>query len=85
MEILGGKIEAVGKALAPLSALAGGTLVGIAKSSMDFEDAWVGVTKTVEGSEEELKRVRQDIIDLSKTTGISKNEIARCITSSTDN
>ena len=85
MQVLGGKIEAVGRALAPLSAFASGTLLGIAKSSIDFEDAWTGVTKTVEGSEEELHRVRQDIIDLSKATGISKNEIARCNTSSTDN
>ena len=85
MQVLGGKIEAVGRALAPLSAFAGGTLAGITKSSIDFEDAWTGVTKTVEGSEEELHRVRQDIIDLSKATGISKNEIARCNTSSTDN
>lgn len=85
MQILGGKIEAVGRTLAPLSAFATGTLVGIAKSSIDFEDAWTGVTKTVEGSEEELHRVRQDIIDLSKATGISKNEIARCNASSTDN
>lgn len=85
MQVLGGKIEAVGKALAPLSAFATGTLVGIAKTSIDFDDAWTGVTKTVEGSDEELRRVRQDIIDLSKSTGISKNEIARCNTNGTDN
>lgn len=76
LQKVGKEIEEVGKKLKVVSAVAGGALVGIAKASMDFEDAWVGVTKTVEGSEKELNTVRQSIIDLSKETGISKNEIA---------
>lgn len=77
LKTLGSKVEAVGKSLRVVSALAGGALVGIAKSAMDFEDAWVGVTKTVEGTDTTpLEKVRQDIIDMSKETGIAKGEIA---------
>ena len=76
MQTLGSKIEGVGRSLRVISGLASGALIGIAKIAMDFEDAWVGVTKTVEGSEEELNNVRQSILELSKATGISKNDIA---------
>lgn len=76
MQTLGSKIEGVGRSLKVVSGLASGALIGIAKTAMDFEDAWVGVTKTVEGSEEELNNVRQSILELSKATGISKNDIA---------
>lgn len=72
----GNKVSAVGQKLMPLSMATGALLTGAVKSAADFEHAWVGVTKTVEGTDEELAKVRQDIIDLSKATGISKNEIA---------
>lgn len=70
---VGDKITAVGEKLKWVSGLAAGALVGIVKTSADFEDAWVGVTKTVEGADDAL---RQEIIDMSKMTGVSKNEIA---------
>lgn len=76
MQSVGKKLEKASSDLKVISAAAAGALVGIVKTSSDFEDAWVGVTKTVEGTEEELAKVRQEIIDMSKATGISKNEIA---------
>lgn len=76
MQGLGNKLKKAGDDLKWISATAAAALVGIAKTSISFEDAWVGVTKTVEGTEEQLAKVRQEIIDMSKATGISKNEIA---------
>lgn len=73
---VGNKVTELGKKLSRISTIAAGALIGIVKTSADFEDAWVGVTKTVDGTAEELAQVRQEIIDMSKTTGISKNEIA---------
>lgn len=73
---IGDKITDVGKKLAPVSAAASGLLVGITKSAIDFEDAWVGVTKTVEGTPEQLEKVRQEILKMASTTGIAKEEIA---------
>lgn len=73
---IGNGLKKTGDDLKWISVTAAGALAGIVKSSVSFEDAWVGVTKTVEGTEEELAKVRQEIIDMSKATGISKNEIA---------
>ena len=83
MRSLGKSVKNIGKSMQSMaddfkwiSATAAGALAGIVKTSVDFEDAWVGVTKTVEGTEEQLAKVKQEIIDMSKATGISKNEIA---------
>ena len=76
MQTLGSQVEAVGRSLQIVSGLATGALVGIVKTSMDFEHAWTGVTKTVDGTDEELNNVRESILSMSKATGISKNEIA---------
>ena len=75
-EEVGKKITEVGEKLKVVSLVATAGLGAIIKTSVGFEDAWVGVTKTVDGTEEELAKVRQEIIDMSKATGISKNEIA---------
>lgn len=83
MKSLSKSLQGIGKGLKQagddlkwISATAAAALAGIVKTSVSFEDAWVGVTKTVEGTEEQLARVKQEIINMSKVTGISKNEIA---------
>lgn len=76
VQAFGKKVVEVGNKLRGLSLAAAGLLGGIVKTSADFEHAWVGVTKTVNGTDEELAQVKQEIIELSKATGISKNEIA---------
>ena len=76
VETFGSKIENIGKKIAPVSAIAATALVGITKAGMDFETAWTGVTKTVDGTDEELATVRQEILNLSKTTGTASEEIA---------
>lgn len=69
----GKKVTDVGNKLRWLSLAAAGLLGGIVKTAADFEDAWVGVTKTVDGADNTL---RQSLIDMAKMTGVSKNEIA---------
>ena len=46
------------------------------KQASDFESAWTGVTKTVDGTDEQLKNLRQGIIDLSEKIPSSTKEIA---------
>lgn len=52
------------------------SLLGLsAKTAIDFEDAFVGVKKTVEGTDEQLEQIRKDIINLSKAIPISTTEL----------
>ncbi len=68
MQSVGDKISNVGKSLTPLSAAASGIFVGASKAAIDFEDAFAGVKKTVDGTDEQLSTIRQGILDLSKST-----------------
>lgn len=77
MQDLGNKISDVGKKLMPISALAGGALVGVIKSASDWETAWVGVTKTVDGTEEQMSKLEQDLMNMAVATGVSKDELAK--------
>ena len=72
----GQKAEAAGRKLMPLSAGAAAVGVASVKAASDWESAWVGVTKTVDGTDEQLKKVETGILDLAKTTGTSATEIA---------
>lgn len=76
MKDVGEKIENVGQKLIPVSTAAAGALVGVSKGAIDFETAWTGVTKTVNGSEEELEAIRQGILDLGQSTASSAEDIA---------
>lgn len=58
-----------------LSAGAGSLLGLSAKTAIEFEDAFVGVTKTVEGTDEELNQIRDDIMSLSKKIPIATTEL----------
>lgn len=65
----GQSIDAITKPIQLVSvALAAGG-VASAKFAIDFEDNFANVKKTVDGTEPQLEKVRQGIIDLS-TTGI---------------
>lgn len=73
---VGDNIEKVGNKLSILSA--GITAVGVAslKSSISFESAWAGVTKTVDGTEEQMKKLREGILELSTQLPSTAEEIA---------
>lgn len=44
-------------------------------SAIDFESSWTGVTKTVDGSEEQMASIKQGLIDLSERTASSVDDI----------
>ena len=73
---LGEKVSKLGEKFAKFSAASAAALGGIAKVAIDFESAWTGVTKTVDGTDEELAQVREGILKLASATGTSSSEIA---------
>ena len=76
MQTLGDSITNVGKKLTIVSAAASAALVGVAKSAIDFETAFTGVTKTVDGTDEELENIKEGLFDLSESTASSATDIA---------
>lgn len=72
----GEKIEKVGNKLSVVSAgivaVAGGSL----KASIDFESAFTGVEKTVDGTTEQLEELKQGILDMSTQLPSSAVEIS---------
>ena len=72
----GSKIEAAGKKLAPLSALAAGGLTAGIKAAKDWESAFTGVKKTVEATEEQYEDLADAIQEMATRTSSSSEEIA---------
>lgn len=72
----GSKIENVGNKLSVVSGIVGGIAVASLKASVDFETAFAGVVKTVDGTEEQLSNLRQGILDMSTELPTSATEIA---------
>lgn len=73
---VGDKIDKVGNKLSVLSAGVTAVAVASLKASISFESAWTGVTKTVDGTEEQLNDLRQGILDLSTQIPSTAEEIA---------
>ena len=70
---------AIGDITKPLQFAAAGTLaLGVAsgKAAMDYETAFTGVRKTVDGTEEQLAAVDKGLKEMSKTTPVSAAELA---------
>lgn len=59
-----------------LSLLSGGLLSASAYEAISFEDAWTGVTKTVEGTDEQLAIVNDGLKNLATTTASTYQDIA---------
>ncbi len=76
IESLGNKINKVGNGLSVISAgivaIAGAAL----KASIDYESAFAGVVKTVDGTEEQLNEIKQGILDMSTELPTAATEIA---------
>lgn len=53
-----------------------GALTAATKEAIEFESAFTGVTKTVEGTDEQLNRIKQGIKDLAKEIPSSTTEIS---------
>ncbi len=76
MKDLGNKVTAVGQKLKVISVGSSAALVGITASAINFETAFTGVTKTVDGTDKELENIRQGILNLSEVTASSATDIA---------
>ena len=73
---VGEGIEKAGKKLSAFSAATGSALIVCAKSAIDFEDAFTGVEKTVDGTEEQMAELKQGIRDMAKEIPSTTTEIA---------
>ena len=72
----GNKIENAGKGL---SVFSGATITALglsAKAGIDFEDAFAGVKKTVDATDEQLDEMKQQIRDLAKVMPATTTEIS---------
>lgn len=76
MKSAGESIENAGKKVAPASAVATAGLIAVTKEAIDFESAWAGVTKTVDGTPEQLETIKQGLLDMSQETASSAEDIA---------
>lgn len=72
----GKKIEGAGKKFSAFSAASVAALTAGAKSAIDFEDAFAGVEKTVDGTEEQMAELKQGIRDIAKEIPSSTTEIS---------
>lgn len=76
LDIVAGAITKTGQKLSVLSGIAGTAFAASAKSAIDFESAFAGVEKTVDGTYDQLENLKQGIRDLSKELPASTTEIA---------
>ena len=70
------KIESAGQKVSKVSAVAGVAMAGVVKGATDWESAFTGVEKTVDGTSEQMTKLEQDLLDLSKTTASTATDIA---------
>lgn len=68
--------ETVGGALTRFGAVAVGALALSTKAAIDWESAWVGVQKTVDGTTPQMAALEAELREMSKTLPITHEEIA---------
>ena len=68
--------DQAGGALTAFGAVAVGGLGLAAKAAMDWESAWAGVTKTVDGTPEQMADMEVGLRNLAKTLPLAHTEIA---------
>lgn len=76
VEKVGGKIENAGKKMSAFSAASATALITSAKTAIDFEDAFAGVEKTVDGTAEQMEELKQGIRDMAKEIPSTTTEIS---------
>jgi TP901 family phage tail tape measure protein len=66
----------IAKKFAPASLAFAGAGVAVTKAAVEFESAFAGVRKTVDGTDEELAAIRQGILDMTEVLPASSTEIS---------
>ncbi|MDJ0321825.1 phage tail tape measure protein [Pseudarthrobacter sp. PS3-L1] len=69
-------METAGEAALAFGAISVGALGAATKAAMDWETAWTGVTKTVDGSPEQMAELESGLRDMAKTLPLSHDGIA---------
>ncbi|MER2142197.1 MAG: phage tail tape measure protein [Eubacteriales bacterium] len=69
-------VELAGQAMVGFGTVTVAALGATAKAAMDWESAWAGVTKTVDGTPEQLAEVEAGLRDLARTLPATHQEIA---------
>lgn len=72
----GKKIEEAGKKMSAFSVATGSAMIVSTKSAIDFEDAFTGVEKTVDGTAEQMEELKQGIRDMAKEIPSNTTEIS---------
>ena len=73
---VGEKIEGAGNKMSAFSVATGTALLMCAKNAIDFEDAFTGVEKTVDGTEQQMATLKQGIRDMAKSIPSTTTEIS---------
>ena len=68
--------EKAANALKPISMISAAGIVGATAAAINFEDAWVGVTKTVDGTPEQMAAINSGLKDLALNTASSYENLA---------
>ncbi len=76
LDDVGESFSKAGKKISVFSGLTAGGMVGMAKSAIDFESAFAGVEKTVDGTAEQMNNLKQGIRDMAKVMPASTTEIS---------
>nr|DAH44599.1 MAG TPA: minor tail protein [Caudoviricetes sp.] len=70
------KAEQFANAVKPLSMLSFAGIAAATKTAIDFEDAWTGVTKTVNGTPQQFEKINAGLKDLAQNTSSTYQDIA---------
>lgn len=69
-------ISTAGKTLTAFGATGTAALVGSTKAAIDWDSAWAGVTKTVEGTDEQMTSLEAGLREMARTMPATHTEIA---------
>jgi len=69
-------LTTVGQAGGRFGLLVGAGLAAAAKAAIDWETAWAGVVKTVDGTSEQLQQLEGDLREMARTLPATHTEIA---------
>lgn len=70
------KAEQFANTVKPLSMLSFAGIAAATKTAIEFEDAWTGVTKTVNGTPQQLTKIDDGLKNLAQTTSSTYQDIA---------
>lgn len=70
------QVDKIGGSLLKVGAAGALAIGGLIKQAVDWESAWAGVTKTVDGTPEQLAAIEQGLRDMTKVLPASHEELA---------